>query len=95
MPVTISHKKMTEIKQEISKVIDDKDKQEQFTKFLSNILNYNEDKVYYNNERYEKYIKPYREKNKDAINKKRAETYKKNKEKQTSNIEEQFNKISI
>lgn len=72
---------MTEIKDEITKFIENKDKQEEFYNFLSDKLNYKADKVYYNNEKYEKYIKPYQEKNREAINKKRAENYKIKKEK--------------
>jgi hypothetical protein len=86
MSVTISHKKMREIKEELSNVIhnkdlDDDNKEEELFLFLKDILRYKEDKTYkYDKEKYEKYIKPYYEKNKKEINDRRYKNFKQKKE---------------
>jgi hypothetical protein len=77
--MTVSHKKMNIIKEEISKVISNNEKTNDEKKdflieFLKNILKYDETKTYpYDKEKYEKYTKKYYEKNKEILNTKKAE----------------------
>ncbi len=108
--VAITHKKMKIISEELAKVVENEDNREKFIKFLKELFKYQEDKVFnntYSKERYEAYIKPYREKNRDKINKKRNETLKLQRQQRklqkkeeeeliiNSTIEEKLNNIKI
>jgi hypothetical protein len=71
----VSHKKMKEIKEKITELFPNNDNTDIFYNFLKDILKYDEKfkyKTEYDKEKYEKYVKPYYEKNKEEINKKRA-----------------------
>jgi hypothetical protein len=71
----VSHKKMKEIKEKITELFPDDSNTDIFYKFLKDTLKYDENfkyKTEYDKEKYEKYVKPYYEKNKEEINKKRA-----------------------
>jgi hypothetical protein len=78
--MSFSHKKMKEIKNKIDEVvIDGKNTEEQrelLYDFLKNILKYDESCGSYNKEKYEKHDKVYLEKNKEKLNKYRAENKK-------------------
>jgi TPP-dependent 2-oxoacid decarboxylase len=96
MTVCISHKKMSLIKDELSKVINETEKEEQLYKFLAELLKYDENKTYtYDKEKYEKYTKPYYEKNKEKLNKAKSEKrrQKKIEEKDIISIEKSLNII--
>lgn len=76
--MTISHKKMNEIKDKLDNIFDtkevDKEKDIFFT-FLKDILNYDETKIYkYDSEIYQKYKKKYNENNREKINIQKAES---------------------
>jgi hypothetical protein len=74
----VSHKKMKEIKDKINELYIDNDKNEEFFSFLKEILKYDENfKYVYKKEDYEKYKKPYYEKNKEKINAQTAANAKK------------------
>jgi hypothetical protein len=89
--MSISHKKMSEIKNRMNEIFDDTEelKKDLFYDFLKNKLNYNEECGSYSKEHYEKYRKKYIDNNREYINKKNAEyaknRYNKNKLKKNEN----------
>lgn len=102
--MAISHKKINEIKQKMDEVLDLENGKELLLSFIKETLNYNEDQGTYNKEHYEKYRKPYIEKNREKLNKQKADNarkryHEKKLEKQQSkakhSIEEDLEKIKI
>lgn len=68
MTVTVSRKKMNEIREELARVIEDPEKETILYEYLKDTLRFKEDKKYpYSREQYDKYKKKYYEKNKEKI----------------------------
>jgi hypothetical protein len=82
MTVSISHKKMNEIREKLESTIEDKEKIEDIYNYLKITLHYNEDKKFYkgfDKDHYENYTKQYIEKNRKKINEQERIRYQKKK----------------
>ena len=76
MTVSISHKKFREIMEGIYKYVREDEEREELYNFMREILKYKEDRKYkYDKEKYEKYMKPYVDKNRKEISEKMKNRY--------------------
>jgi hypothetical protein len=67
--MTISHKKMSELQTFLSEKIVDDNLREDLYKYFKEFVKYDDKHGCYDKEKYEKYHKPYYEKNKEKIKK--------------------------
>ena len=73
--ITVSHKLMNSIKNNLNNITNDNELTNKIYDMLVETLRFDENKKIYSKENYEKYAKVYYEKNKDKINKRKAELY--------------------
>ncbi len=99
--MSISHKKMREIKEILPTIISNPEETNKVYEFIKDFFKYNEKNGSYKKDKYEIYTKPYYEKNKERINKASVERRRKKKAEQknlvedTKNIEISLNNLSV